>query len=150
MKRMIYTFALSAFLIISANANTNAQTDYLTDYMTLKDAFVKSDVAMAKKAATQLTVSLASAKIDNSALEAATLISTSDNLAEQRTAFKIVTDQLISSLKAGANDQTVFVQYCPMAFDNTGASWLSLSQEIRNPYFGDMMLKCGSVKETLQ
>lgn len=40
---------------------------------------------------------------------------------------------------------TVYIQHCPMADDNRGADWLSLEKEIRNPYFGSMMLTCGEV-----
>jgi Cu(I)/Ag(I) efflux system membrane fusion protein len=36
-----------------------------------------------------------------------------------------------------------------MAFDNKGASWLQLDKEIRNPYFGSMMYKCGSVRAAI-
>ena len=32
-----------------------------------------------------------------------------------------------------------------MAFNNRGADWLSNEAQIRNPYFGDKMMKCGSV-----
>jgi Cu(I)/Ag(I) efflux system membrane fusion protein len=34
-----------------------------------------------------------------------------------------------------------------MAFDDTGAWWLSEEEEILNPYFGDEMLHCGMVQE---
>ena len=40
-------------------------------------------------------------------------------------------------------------QYCSMAFDNAGASWVATEREVRNPYFGDAMLKCGKVTEEL-
>ena len=43
----------------------------------------------------------------------------------------------------------LYLEYCPMANGNTGGYWLSNEKEIRNPYFGDKMLKCGSVKETI-
>jgi Cu(I)/Ag(I) efflux system membrane fusion protein len=33
-----------------------------------------------------------------------------------------------------------------MAFDNEGASWLQLGDEILNPYFGSKMLHCGDVR----
>jgi hypothetical protein len=36
-----------------------------------------------------------------------------------------------------------------MAMNNEGAYWLSTSEKIRNPYFGDQMLTCGSVKDEL-
>ena len=39
----------------------------------------------------------------------------------------------------------VYLEYCPMA----KASWLSSEKEISNPYLGNKMLKCGSVKETI-
>ena len=45
---------------------------------------------------------------------------------------------------------TVYLQHCPMADDNNGASWLSKEKEIRNPYFGARMLKCGSVEEVIE
>jgi hypothetical protein len=45
---------------------------------------------------------------------------------------------------------SLYLEYCPMANENTGAFWLSNEKEIKNPYFGSMMLKCGSVKETIQ
>lgn len=43
-------------------------------------------------------------------------------------------------------DNTYYQSYCPMAFDDKGASWLARESEINNPYFGSMMLKCGEVK----
>jgi Cu(I)/Ag(I) efflux system membrane fusion protein len=33
-----------------------------------------------------------------------------------------------------------------MAKGNQGADWLSTEEQIRNPYFGDKMMKCGTVK----
>jgi Cu(I)/Ag(I) efflux system membrane fusion protein len=36
-----------------------------------------------------------------------------------------------------------------MAFDNRGADWLQNDDQTLNPYFGQMMLKCGGVKEVI-
>jgi Cu(I)/Ag(I) efflux system membrane fusion protein len=47
------------------------------------------------------------------------------------------------------SDETLYVQFCPMANDNQGAQWLSTEEEIRNPYYGDAMLSCGSIVEVL-
>lgn len=44
----------------------------------------------------------------------------------------------------------VYEQFCPMAFGNTGATWLAASEEINNPYFGAMMLRCGEVRRQLK
>ncbi len=40
--------------------------------------------------------------------------------------------------------------FCPMAFDNKGAYWLQVGEDIRNPYFGAAMYRCGEVRETFQ
>lgn len=48
----------------------------------------------------------------------------------------------------GDQDQRLYVQYCPMADNDTGGYWLSLEENIRNPYFGESMLQCGIVKKT--
>jgi Cu(I)/Ag(I) efflux system membrane fusion protein len=37
-----------------------------------------------------------------------------------------------------------------MADNDTGGYWLSTEEQIMNPYFGDMMLHCGEVSETLE
>ena len=36
-----------------------------------------------------------------------------------------------------------------MANDDKGGYWLSIEKEIKNPYFGSKMLKCGEVKGTI-
>jgi membrane fusion protein, copper/silver efflux system len=35
--------------------------------------------------------------------------------------------------------------YCPMAFGHDGGTWLQAHQEIRNPYHGASMLRCGEI-----
>ncbi len=44
--------------------------------------------------------------------------------------------------------ETVYKAFCPMAFDNTGAFWLQPTEQIVNPYFSGVMLRCGSVKRS--
>ena len=44
----------------------------------------------------------------------------------------------------------VFELFCSMAFNNRGASWLQQDEDVRNPYFGAQMLKCGEVKRQLK
>lgn len=72
-------------------------------------------------------------------------------LAELRTAFYPYSQAVVEAVETyGSNDHTSwFVHFCPMAFDNTGATWLAPSEEINNPYFGAMMLRCGEVRKQL-
>ncbi|XCN73677.1 MAG: efflux RND transporter periplasmic adaptor subunit [Candidatus Electrothrix aestuarii] len=78
-------------------------------------------------------------------------VSAAGNLAELRTAFSPYSQAVVETVESyGSNDHTSwFVHFCPMAFDNTGASWLAPSEEINNPYFGAMMLRCGEVRKQL-
>lgn len=47
-------------------------------------------------------------------------------------------------------EEKVYLLYCPMANHDKGASWLSTTKEVLNPYYGDLMLKCGEVKIEIQ
>jgi len=43
----------------------------------------------------------------------------------------------------------IYHTYCPMAYNGQGAWWLSPNQTIKNPYFGEKMLECGEITDTL-
>ena len=45
--------------------------------------------------------------------------------------------------------KTLYMLNCPMAFNNKGADWLQIDEDIRNPYFGASMYKCGQVIEVI-
>lgn len=77
-------------------------------------------------------------------------IMNSDDFENQRKAFKPFNEALIEPLKSlGTGKNKVFIQFCPMADNDSGAFWLSSKEEIMNPYFGDMMLHCGEVTDTI-
>ncbi|MCW5910835.1 MAG: DUF3347 domain-containing protein [Cyclobacteriaceae bacterium] len=134
-------------------------------YVELKDAFVATDAALAKTKATSLQQALGTVDmelltdaahndwmnylsgLDNALKE----IQANDDVELQRTAFSLLSDNMYKSIKAfGLGGSTAYYEYCPMAFNNQGGYWLSDNDAVRNPYFGDKMLKCGSVKEKLQ
>jgi hypothetical protein len=121
----------------------------IADYMALKDAFVQTAVDAAKEAAANLVESLKAEDMDEATINAASMIMTSDDIEAQRAAFKTITDNMVSKIKESGSEAGVYVQYCPMAFDNTGANWLSMTEDIKNPYFGDKMLTCGKVEEKI-
>ena len=67
----------------------------------------------------------------------------------QREHFEGMTKDFMDLLTQVGTDRTLYQQYCPMYNKGNGGSWLSASQEIKNPLFGSKMLNCGSVKETI-
>lgn len=77
-------------------------------------------------------------------------IGESEDIEEQRKQFDFLSQALIKSLKVfGVEGDTFYVQHCPMANDNDGAAWLSKHEKILNPYFGEKMLTCGTVQDTI-
>ncbi|MCF4010368.1 efflux RND transporter periplasmic adaptor subunit [Rheinheimera sp. UJ63] len=52
---------------------------------------------------------------------------------------------LLRFAELGVFAQGWYEAYCPMARDGEGASWLQPTEQLQNPYFGPMMLKCGDV-----
>jgi Cu(I)/Ag(I) efflux system membrane fusion protein len=72
-----------------------------------------------------------------------------EGIAERRRAFEAVSTGLLRLVaRFGHAAETPLVEaHCPMAFDNRGASWLQIGEEIRNPYFGSQMLSCGWVEQ---
>ena len=68
-----------------------------------------------------------------------------------RRAFEELSNELIAAVgKFGIpQGKTLYKTHCPMAFDNKGADWLQLDEDILNPYFGASMPKCGEVKQVI-
>ncbi|MVT08143.1 DUF3347 domain-containing protein [Chitinophaga tropicalis] len=72
-------------------------------------------------------------------------------LEEKRAAFEMVSDMLYDVVKqTGLKGKTIYRQYCPMAFNDRGAYWMSRSNKLQNPYFGNEMLGCVQVTDSLQ
>ena len=132
----------------------------LKDYFNLKDALVGDDNAKAKTLGGKLAKSLSS--IDMSAYseseqeelddivkdakEHAEHISESD-IKHQREHFKILSKDMTDLIAITGTTNTLYEQYCPM-YDG-GSAWLSTKKEVRNPYYGSSMLKCGRVQKEI-
>ncbi|MBF9252202.1 DUF3347 domain-containing protein [Pontibacter sp. 172403-2] len=72
-----------------------------------------------------------------------------DNIEHQREHFDIISQDMYDLVKAFDGVQKLYVDYCPMYNDNKGATWLSATEEISNPYLGSAMPTCGEVKEEI-
>ena len=139
-------------------------SDVLTAYLRLKDAFVKSDSALVIKESQSLP-SAWDAVEKNNFNDAAqkdwqeyekelqkhiAAIQGTESLEAQRRAFSLLSETMHSVLAAFGSNKKTYWDYCPMAFHDEGAYWLSNAEEINNPYFGDAMLHCGRVKEIFE
>lgn len=125
----------------------------LSSYLEIKQALVQTDSETASTAAQSLITALGESKdelVGKIRFDAEHIAETKD-AGHQRDHFNTLSDNVYAMVKAtGFNAYNLYRQYCPMAMDGEGAYWLSAEKEVNNPYFGDKMLHCGSVKETIK
>jgi Cu(I)/Ag(I) efflux system membrane fusion protein len=77
---------------------------------------------------------------------------TAEAIEPLREAFSPLSDELYAAaVQFGApGGEAIYQVHCPMAFNNRGASWLQADEAVRNPYFGAVMPRCGSVIDTIE
>lgn len=156
--RLPYLITLAIIMTLSACGSTekesvtNENLDLVTAYLGVKDALVKTDAILAGEAASKMAEQLGNnqdemlAKLKADALA----IVKSGDVAQQRESFNTMSQNMYNYVKQNSGENLgLYKQFCPMAFNDTGAFWLASEKEINNPYFGSKMLRCGVVKETL-
>ena len=140
-------------------------TAVLDCYLIIKDALVASDTEATATAARQTQRALV--EVDMNLVkdeahqqwmkqlevmqEALGTIATKADLETQRSVLNPLSQALYQSLRQfGVTEPDIYYQYCPMANQDAGAYWLSATEAIENPYFGEAMLSCGETRATLK
>jgi hypothetical protein len=121
----------------------------LDQYLRIKDALVSSDPAEAQAAAKHLDSLWTSNSPGDQLLSSVRQIASTSDVAAQREAFYSLTQAYLVSLESKPGEDTLYLQFCPMAFDYEGATWISREKMVMNPYFGDEMLNCGVVRKPI-
>lgn len=62
--------------------------------------------------------------------------------------FYALSDILTTAIERYGAPITVYRFYCQQAFEGSGAAWLDLSQDVRNPYRSQNLGNCGIVEAT--
>jgi len=120
-------------------------------YVHLTTALINGDEAEAKIASNAIETGAAAVADGKAMGAAAAKITDAGDIEAQRTAYADLSNNFISLVKkSGLNSGALYVDFCPMAMDDKGAYWLSANKEVKNPYFGEKMMTCGEVKETIQ
>lgn len=138
----------------------------VSHYLLVKDNLVEGDFIKANKSARQMInvlnkvdMKLLKGDVHVTWMEYHDEIENSTNafikaqdIIGQRKQFSKISHYLNLAVQTyGINtneNKTLYLDFCPMAAED-GAYWLSHDKEIRNPYFGHKMLKCGEIKKTL-
>jgi len=128
------------------NLNPEAIAQLLSDYRQLKIALASDNFEDAKTSYKKLVASFSKLKLRK--LQNTGKIRSIDELREE---FLALSEDIIAIAKySNPTDQLLYIQRCPMANNSEGASWLSFTKEIKNPYYGASMLKCGSTIDSIQ
>lgn len=141
-------------------------TTLANEYLLLKDLMVEGNATKIRKSAIKVKSALESVSMDETTeesylhwsrlsdtmLESLKVITTTGDRDLQRLYFINQSKALINAVQSfGTTFRTpLYVQFCPMANDNTGATWISKEENIVNPYFGDVMLTCGNVESVIE
>ena len=138
----------------------NQLNEVVDQYMKVKNALVADQSKTAKSNANALTNSLKKVNMkllsnedqhqkwmqfQKGILSTSLELIESSEIEEQRIAFIELSNRMTNAIQSFGTNRKIYQQYCPMADNNKGASWLSLENKILNPYFGSAMLNCGSV-----
>lgn len=146
--------------MMDENSQNSGVQKVLADYMILKDALVETDKNKAAKAGDKLNNTLSKFDISGFTVEQQKelkdIITDAKEHAEhigrseidhQREHFKTLSKDIMDMVAITGTKNTLYQQFCPM-YDG-GSAWLSLNKEIKNPYYGSKMLKCGKVQKEI-
>ncbi len=139
-------------------------TAFIEMYLEVKDALVESDFDEASAKTGQMKEQLEAIGEHRNDGDAHVLwmemygniaghlrpVANAGDIETLRSEFRFLSDMLVDAVKAFGIEGVVYQQYCPMAFDDEGAFWLSTEEQIKNPYLPETMLMCGEVIERIE
>ncbi len=149
---------------VSQNAK-DALKPLFTEYLVMKDALTNDNLENAKKAGSNilktvdgLNMALFTGESHNVWMGLSSDLKNTlqhvqhfKTLEEIRKAFQQVSNTMIGlETSFNTNDEALYVMHCPMANNNKGADWLSISKEVKNPYYGQSMLTCGEITKEIK
>jgi hypothetical protein len=146
--------------MMDTNSQNSDAQKVLADYMALKDALVETNKDAAAKAGNKLNNTLSTFDVSSytseqqdelkdileDAKEQAEHIGKSE-MDHQREHFKTLSKDMIDMVAITGTTTTLYQQFCPM-YDK-GSAWLSMSKDVKNPYYGEKMLTCGKVQKEI-
>ncbi len=169
--KTLLTLILATFISIPAFAQDHSNHSHdshlhklVNEYLEIKDALVQDDFEQAKKHLTAFALEVKTnegmnnhsehaakhEKHHSKMLEAVATAESAKTIKEFRNAFINVSKELITAVENQNYKLTsLFVQFCPMANNGNGAKWLSDKEKIANPFYGQMMHKCGETVEKI-
>lgn len=126
--------------LVADNSNKAASSG-----KTLFDAFAKFDISAHPKSQQKELDEI----IEDAREHAEHISENKGNIEHQREHFEMLSTDIKDMVIITGSDRNLYQAFCPMYNNNEGGMWLSASGEIKNPFYGNKMLKCGSVQQEI-
>ncbi|HLV92758.1 MAG TPA: DUF3347 domain-containing protein [Aequorivita sp.] len=132
---------------IKAEFNDEKIASVFKQYIQVTNTLINTDEAKTANESAKLiaVIEEMGMQVDDSIMKSLVTMAENEDIEVQRKHFEHVNDWMEKTLQGTIASGAIYKQYCPMAFNNKGAYWLSTSKDVLNPYFGDKMLRCGRV-----
>jgi hypothetical protein len=148
---------------IETKKKADQMQSVFNSYFEVKDALVSTNASAASEKGANFVSSLKAVKMNELSMDVhmiwmkvmkelesdAQKIASSKKIENQRKALIPITKNIYTLMKVAKTDTPTYYQFCPMANGGKGANWLSKENEVKNPYYGSLMMSCGSTLETL-
>tara|TARA_R110002072_G_scaffold238038_2_gene395436 strand:+ start:22933 stop:23556 length:624 start_codon:yes stop_codon:yes gene_type:complete len=148
--------------IQSSDVESNMADAIVDAYLEIKNGLVADDKEAAAKGAESLLASFKDFDMTQLSDEQHTdymdIMENSKEQAEhivkspidhQREHFEVLSVDLNDMIDLIGTSKSLFQDFCPMASGGKGATWISSSEEIQNPYFGSKMVDCGEIQNKI-
>ncbi len=120
-------------------AGDQACCELVKGYLPIAAALASDDLGKAKDAAATLAKQADTDGV-KAIYEPALAVAHAADIKAARAAFKTLSKEVVPLVE---NDKGYVVMNCPMA----NADWIQTDANVRNPYYGKMMLTCGAPKK---
>ncbi len=151
--------------MMNQDQKTSKATAVLDSYIELKNALVADNTEVAATAGK--TVLDALDKFDQSSIAEAQkqevidiiedarehaehISENSGKMDHQREHFEVLSIDVNDLIAITGTDRVLYKTFCPMYNEGKGGVWLSETKEIKNPYLGSKMMKCGEIQEEIK
>jgi hypothetical protein len=126
--------------LVADNSNKAASSGKM-----LYDAFAKFDISGQAKSQQKELREI----IEDASEHAEHISESSKDIEHQREHFETLSTDIKDLVVITGADRNLYQIFCPMYNNNQGGSWISSSDEIKNPFLGSKMMKCGSVTQEI-
>lgn len=133
----------------------------INSYLDIKNALVADDATTAQARAKNMLAALSTisdkemnatqrkiwTEYSNKLIADSRQISEQSKIEQKRERFTALSNNFMAVVKAfNINKTNLYKQYCPMK----NSYWLSETSAVKNPYYGNAMLTCGTTQETFE